>query len=326
MSDRRGGGEDFDDGHEPDWDRIWQELRAIGDEEVELSGAARERIRGTWMRELSLQGVEAERRPRVRRRRLVELTAIAAALLAVVVTLALTGPTHGDQEEPRVAADRTSASTAAPRAVPTLEELAEAALDQPALILGEDGTYAHRVTVTNAAPAVAGAPANPVRLETWIALDGSGRTLIEAGETIPPEDVRAGPGELRLGGKIAPVDVLSLPTDDVEGLLVRLRELLRLPADLDGLGAEVGSLLAEAGVPPAVRSALLRALAAEGFRPAEEQLDRASYTYEGPTMSGHLVLVIGEDTVPRSLQVDGTGGASNIATSYEAIDLRDDLS
>ena len=255
------------------------------------------------------------------RRRLVPVVLAVAASIGVVALLAVTAPTP---DPPEVATGRTP-STTEPVLVPSLSEIADRAdarSGQPVLGFG-DAYYAHRIAVVETTSPTGGEPTT-ISYETWIGIDGAGRRIVDPGDPALRTDtpVEAGSAEpLRLGGALPAEEALILPTDDVDELITRLRELI----GAEDVSTAVVGVLAEAGIDSESRGALFRVLDRIGFRPATDQLARGA-TYEGPGPDGTTYrLVLDDDTVPVTFETSGSGGTRQ-RTSYREIETRSDLS
>jgi len=162
-----------------------------------------------------------------------------------------------------------------PAAAATLRAAARTAAVQPgpAPLAPGEYWYTRSELVVGPAPLPPGeepgpeheAAAEPVRRESWTALDGSGR-LLEAPQSGPAFwDYAFGPGdEGRVEGVVDSYEeLLALPTDP-EALAERLADgpdTDDRPAEVEAF-ANAASLLGEAPAPPALRAALFEVVAA----------------------------------------------------------------
>ena len=261
------------------------------------------------------------------RRRGTALAGLAAALIvAVALTLAVTGPTHDDGQ----VASRTSASTTAPAALPPpLDEVAARAAARTDPILGQgDAVYAHRVVIRQGPGSPDRLPA-PTEIETWVGADGTGRRQTGTPGADPGNvtvETYTIPGGMPLGGWLAPREVAELPTD-VSSLLSRLRELIGASATADPavVARSMVEILAEAGVAPSARAALFRGLRQLGFRPVASRSGQGS-TYRGPDGEGGALRVVIDEatTTPQLVETVGPDGVTE-TSSFSEVELRSSL-
>ena len=326
-------------------DRAMEWLRRFKEEEARLPDDVRERMRrelleraglgagaaalpGSWpgdADELAPSGARRGERsvpPRRARRRAVTVGLAAAVIGAVALVLAFTGRSA----EPDVAVGRPERTTTAPAGDPDLAEIADRAGARRGPVLGEAGArYAHRITVVGGRPPAPGETArSSVRRETWISLEGTGRRIDDLPGDAPPADESFDePGTLRFEDTFDPRDIVDLPTDPDEAV-ARFREMLGAPPDAVDVGEAIVDVLAEAGVPPAVRAALFGALDEIGFRSVEDESGRGP-AYDGPGPAGvtYRLVVDPETTIPLVLETR-IGDDVTAMTSYEDVELRSD--
>jgi len=308
------------------------DLRAFNADVARLSADARERMRRTVLDGvgpvrparpvLALAPARSATAPRRSHRRRATVLGLAAAVLVV---MALVGVSGGHREEgPPVALGPAATETGA---VPeALVEVAARAAARPDERLGVgDARYAHRVVIIDG-PYRTGRPNISYTMETWVDIDGTGRVISDPSGSGRRQDQLMTQSDSLLLGGLPPRAVARLPVE-VSALVARLRDVLGGGDEVTDADLVEGivDLLAEAGVPAPVRSALFRALDRVGLRPDRfDHADRGSAYVIGAGGGSTLRVVLDADTVPVLVETIDRDG-DPVKRSYSGVDLRSDL-
>ena len=246
------------------------------------------------------------------------LVAMAAALLVAVAAGVVVGRATGDAERVTVApADAPDTTTTAQ--LPTMNDLAAAAGSDSGAVVGSSAgaAYAHVITST----LIHNGEADAVgQVETWVAVDGSGRRRVLSATAANADDTT------------------SIEPDAVAVAGVPMSTLLALPRDPDQLAAALAGddptvpavavaptmvdLLAQPGLPAATREALFEALASFGYRTGPG-VTTGSVHLRGPGGEGIVVQaeVLLTGTLVTSRTTTGADGTVR-SVSWSQPDLR----